>query len=314
MSGPRIDLTAPDIRRWRDNGTGIDFVATFESGRPGPNVVVSAVVHGNELCGAIAVDTLLERGPRPTRGVLTFVFANVGAYLNFDPNAPFSSRYIDEDFNRLWSRSVLTAPRTSAELARAREIWPIIDRADMLLDIHSMQHYCPPLMMCGMAPKGRDLAQRMGLPVRLVLDEGHSAGRRMRDYGPFSDPDDPRTALLVECGQHWEASSASVALDCAARFLVTLDMIPENQVTDLMFQGSLPEQQVIEVTEAVTIRSENFNFTEDYTGLEVIREAGTVIGQDGNEPVCTPYDNCVLIMPSRRLRPGQTAVRLGRFV
>jgi len=30
--------------------------------------------------------------------------------------------------------------------------------------------------------------------------------------------------------------------------------------------------------------------------------------------VRTPYDDCVLIMPSRRLVKGQTAVRLGRYV
>jgi hypothetical protein len=30
--------------------------------------------------------------------------------------------------------------------------------------------------------------------------------------------------------------------------------------------------------------------------------------------VRTPYDECVLIMPSRRLLPGQTAVRLGRYL
>ena len=42
--------------------------------------------------------------------------------------------------------------------------------------------------------------------------------------------------------------------------------------------------------------------------------AGTVIAYDGTRPIRTPYDDCVLIMPSRRLAPGLTAVRLGRFV
>ena len=46
----------------------------------------------------------------------------------------------------------------------------------------------------------------------------------------------------------------------------------------------------------------------------MIPEAGTVIAYDGTLPVRTPYDHCVLIMPSRRLAPGFTAVRLGRFV
>lgn len=39
-----------------------------------------------------------------------------------------------------------------------------------------------------------------------------------------------------------------------------------------------------------------------------------MIAHDGDEPVTTPYDDCILIMPSRRLAVGQTAVRLGRVV
>ena len=49
-------------------------------------------------------------------------------------------------------------------------------------------------------------------------------------------------------------------------------------------------------------------------GLEVIPEAGSIIAYDGETPVTTPYDDCVLIMPSRRLNPGASAVRLGRYV
>ena len=49
-------------------------------------------------------------------------------------------------------------------------------------------------------------------------------------------------------------------------------------------------------------------------GLDVIAKEGTVIAYDGERPVTTPYDNCVLIMPSKRLTRGLTAVRLGRFI
>ena len=40
-----------------------------------------------------------------------------------------------------------------------------------------------------------------------------------------------------------------------------------------------------------------------------------VLGHDDGEPVTTPYDNCVLVMPSinRPLRAGVTVVRLGRL-
>ena len=59
---------------------------------------------------------------------------------------------------------------------------------------------------------------------------------------------------------------------------------------------------------------EAFRFVETFNGLEVIPKAGTVIAYDGDAPVATPYDDCVLIMPSRRLNPGASAVRLGRYV
>ena len=76
--------------------------------------------------------------------------------------------------------------------------------------------------------------------------------------------------------------------------------------------GGLPSP--VEVTQAITVADGRFRFTEDYADLEVIPKAGTVIAYDGAQPIRTPYDGCVLIMPSRRLARGFTAVRLGRFI
>ena len=53
-----IELTPPDIAPYRAGNTGIDYATTLDSGRPGLHVMLSAVVHGNELCGAIALDSL----------------------------------------------------------------------------------------------------------------------------------------------------------------------------------------------------------------------------------------------------------------
>jgi len=79
--------------------------------------------------------------------------------------------------------------------------------------------------------------------------------------------------------------------------------------------GADPEpQQFIEVSGPVTIKSDNFRFVKEYQGFEVIEKAGTLLAHDGDEEVLTPYDNCVLIMPSKRLGPGGSAVRLGRFI
>jgi predicted deacylase len=311
-----VELTPPDIEPYRRGNTGIDYVTTFTAAAPGPHVVVCAVTHGNEICGAIAVDKLFRADFRPRRGKLTLAFNNVAAYREFDPRYPIASRYVDEDFNRLWSPATLDGPRQSTELARARTLRPIIDAADYLLDLHSMQHATAPLMLAGVLPKSRDLARRVGIPELIMCDAGHAAGPRMRDYGGFGDPASPKAALLIECGQHWERRAAEVATDVTLRFLIAAGVATADDLAPLGGPdfAAQPSQRVIEVTEAVTITGDRFEFVDDFRGLEVLPKKDSLIGHDGTREVRTPYDGCVLIMPSRRLVRGQTAVRLGRYV
>lgn len=76
----------------------------------------------------------------------------------------------------------------------------------------------------------------------------------------------------------------------------------------------MPPQRAIEVTDVITIQSEQFGFMFPIEGLNVVPKAGTRLAVDGKREITTPYDNCVLIMPTRRPKNGETAVRLGRFV
>ncbi len=71
---------------------------------------------------------------------------------------------------------------------------------------------------------------------------------------------------------------------------------------------------MIEVTTAVTIATDEFAFALPVGGLAVVPKAGTLLARDGDAKIDTPYDDCVLIMPTRRPKKGETAVRLGRFV
>ena len=309
-----VRLAPPDISPYRVGNRGVDYVTTFDSGRPGPHVMVSAVVHGNELSGALALDFLFQSGIRPLIGKLTLGFLNVGAFLTFDSEEPEASRFIDEDFNRVWDVEVLDGARSSAELRRAREIRPIIDEIDYLLDLHSMQHPTVPLMLCGPTEKGRKLARGLGYPSHVMSDEGHAAGRRLRDYGAFGDETSPKNALLIECGQHWDPASVDVAKEATIRFLAHFGTIAPEAAAAQIDGAPVPPQTVVEVTDAITIATEDFRFAADYIGMEIIEQAETVIAWDGEQPISTPYDRCVLIMPSRRLTVGQTAVRLGRIV
>ena len=307
-------LNAPDISTYRTGNTGVEYVHQFDSGLPGPHVMISSVVHGNELCGAIAVDHLLQNKVCPLHGKLTLAFMNVAAYHSFDPDNPSASRFVDEDFNRLWTKEELEGKRDSVELRRAREVHPIVDTVDLLLDIHSMQTNTLPLIVAGPLQKGREFAKQFGIPEMVLTDSGHKAGRRMRDYEGFSDPNTTRNALLIECGQHWEVSSSELAITAAWRFLSMLGVVSEETAAPHLRVQLPDQQQFVEVSGPYTIQTDSFSFVKKYVGLEVIPSAETIIGYDGDEPVKTPYNNCILIMPSRRQLPGDTAVRFGKYV
>jgi hypothetical protein len=118
----------------------------------------------------------------------------------------------------------------------------------------------------------------------------------------------------VECGQHWARGSVEVAIATCRRFLEALDVVEPALLDRLCPPPASPPQRMVEVTDAVTVNGGPFRFTRDFQGLEVVPEAGTIIAYDGTRPIRTPYDDCILIMPSRRLAPGLTAVRLGQFV
>ena len=311
---PAIELQAPDIGPWKDGGTGVDWVHQFESGQPGPRVMVQALTHGNEICGAIALDWLLKQGFRPQRGTLTLAFANVAAYARFDPANPFPSRLVDEDYNRVWSDEALNGQGDTVELRRARQLRPFVDAADFMLDIHSMSEPCRPLMVCGMADKNAAYARELGMPADLLIDTGHPAGLRMVDRGDYGNPTSPKRALLIECGQHWEAAAASVAIDSLVRFLGLTGLADAAWVQAHVRLPLPPVQRLVRVTEAVVARSSGFRFLVPTEGLSVVAKAGTPIAQDGPHTWVTPYDDCVLVMPgTRNLKAGGTAVRLGRF-
>jgi predicted deacylase len=314
MRAPPIEVAFPDLGRWASGNTGIPYAWTFAGSGAGPHVLVQALTHGNEVCGAIALDWLLAKDFRPTRGTLSMCFANVAAYRSFDRADPFGSRCVDEDFNRLWTTEVLDGPRQTADLARARVLRPLYDRVDYLLDLHSMTDRCPPLAMAGRQRKGVELAQALGIPEHIIVDGGHAAGKRLRDYAFFDHSEDPRNALLIECGQHWEASSPDVAKQVTLRFLRHFGMCDPAFLDAYVEPLPMPRQKVIEVTATVTIATDDFSFVVPVAGLVVVPKAGTLLARDGGTEVATPYDDCVLIMPTRRPKKGETAVRLGRFV
>jgi predicted deacylase len=308
----KVELEPPDITAYRAGNTGIPYVTRLDSGRPGPHAAIVALTHGNEISGALALDHLLRNDLRPAIGTLSLVFANVAAYQAFDPKNPNASRYIDHDMNRLWGSNATSATiQESIEGRRVQALRPFFETVDLLLDLHSMQSESPALLLAGPSDKGRNFSQSLSSSAVIVCDSGHANGTRLRDFGTFNAPDQPQKSVLAECGQHWKSGTATMAIDTAYRFLLATGMTTAAVAADHLLPDN-PPMHWIEVTGSFVPRHDGARFIEPFVGMEVIADRGTVIAHDDAEPIRTPYDDCVLIMPSRRLVAGQTAARLGR--
>jgi len=219
---------------------------------------------------------------------------------------------VEEDFNRLWGPGVLqdSSRKKTSEFIRANEVLPAVADADLLLDIHSMQKPCVPLMMAGTVDKGRELAKAVGMNMSTITDSGHAEGMRMRDYDGFSDPNSKKNSLLVECGQHWEQSSEEIAIETTIRFLNYAGIMKKGFGAEYLSSSKNKEQmRFFKVGTAITIKTDRFVFDKDWQGFDHLTK-GTLIGKDGEESIVAPYEPTVLIMPTKRLFPGLTAVRL----
>ena len=301
-AGFAVRLAPPDLSPWL--GGAIRGVVTRDSGLPGPHVAIVALMHGNEIAGAILLDALLREGLAPRRGRLSFLFANPDAYARFDPADPAASRFVEEDMNRLWAEEVLAGPPRSLELRRAQQLLPFLRTVDLLLDLHSMLLQPVPILLTGRSEPSLDLARQVGVPALVVADDGHPTGLRLLDHAHFARG--PARALLLEAGLHWEPETVAMMREGTLRFLAAAGVLPAAPPL-------AAPPRVARVTDTVVPASHRFAFVARFRGGEVIPEAGTLLATDGDREIRTPYPDCLLVMPALRPVRGHTAVRLARF-
>jgi predicted deacylase len=322
-----FELQPPDISAWRAGNTGVEGLWRFDSGQPGRQVLVTALVHGNELCGAWALTDALQHGLRPRRGSLTLAFANLAAFDCFDPDHTDSSRFVDTDMNRLWgsmpwlhngTTQRSEHQRVLSEHQRVLQLLPFVQASDWLLDLHSMHQGGPPLGLVGPLPHHAQQALQLGAPTLLVADSGHAAGCRLRDHGRWGDAADAAAfSLLVECGWHGAQSAHGVALDALHRFLTASGCVDAADMPAAwLSQATATPQRLLQVTQAITVAAgPSPQFAQAWAGGQVVEKAGTLLGHNGGQPFVTPYDHCVLVMPTLvHATAGSTLVRLAREV
>ena len=302
---PVFEVMPRDLSAYRRGNIGIDYVHRFESGRPGPHVLVNALTHGNELCGMVAATHLLDSGVRPRIGTLTVSFANVAAYESFDPARPSDSRLLVHNMNRIWSDAWLDGDEDSPELRRARAMRPAVAAADHILDIHSVTADVPPFWVYPQRGPNAAAALAIGRPaVHLVMPQGLRSGTPLIQHGHHGSADFHGVGLVVECGGDFLRRSADVATAAALDFIAYFGLI------DRPLQPA-PRQRRFELLQVWVIKTRDFRFAVPLQGFETFAR-GELIARDGDEELRAPCDDCTVLMPATQKLPGREGVYLAR--
>lgn len=306
---PPLEVLPRDLSAYRAGNTGIDYVHRFESGQPGPHLLVNALTHGNEICGMVAATHLLDSGIRPLVGTLTVSFAHIEAYNAFNPGKPYDNRQIVHNLNRVWSDEWLDGPEDSPELRRARALRPVIAMADHIMDIHSTSHAVEPFWVYPAFERNAAVAQAIGRPsVHLVMPGGLGSGTPLIQHGQHGQKAGKAgAALVVECGQHFAQSSADVAIQVTLDFLAHFGLIERATNTP-----ALPAQRRFELLQTRMVMTSDFSFVKPLLGFETFNK-GELIATDGSaEEIRSPCDGCTVFMPTREPIVGREAVYLTR--
>jgi len=168
---PNVATSSPRLPR---------ILGTYSSGVPGPTVVLTAGIHGNEPSGTQAVRAVfaeLERAETPVRGKILGLSGNISALEK-------GVRFLDRDLNRGWSTAaaevVLGADDSTltVEDREQRELLGIFvgifaEAKDpvIFLDLHSTSAGGSPFCAIADTLRNRKIAFHLPVPVILGLEE-----------------------------------------------------------------------------------------------------------------------------------------------
>ncbi len=303
-------------------GTGSLGVRRFLALEPGPRLVVTGAVHGNETAGTEGIRAVigeLERGDiEVVRGAVSFVpVCNPLAYLR-------GTRAGDRNLNR---RLRPVAEPVEYEDRVANVLCPLLAAHDVLLDLHSFRTPGQPFVMRGppdndgplepfrhAAAEGRlavhlgatrvvdgwlDVyaagvaARRARAPAAEALQQDVAYGVGLAEYMRASGG----YGVTLECGQHADPRAPEIARRAIRNALALLGLVDEP------VEPTAGPVECLTLTEVFDRHDASDRFARAWASFDAVRE-GELVAQraDGTE-LRAPSDGYV-VFPDAGAQPG----------
>jgi succinylglutamate desuccinylase len=286
---------------------------------PGPTLVVTAGIHGNEPAGLIALSRIhdqLAASHLRLRGRLVAVVGNQQALAR-------GIRYLDRDLNRGWEPGPIDALLRDGPAAAAEDLEQhaiaeaILDEESrargplIVVDLHTTSAASQPFVCMADTLRNRPLAFALGLPVVLGLEEvidGSMLGWVV-DRG--------HSGIAIEGGEH--SAAEAVAIHEAALWIALHESgclrVPDEQRLPALARleraaAGLP--RVLEIRHRhVVAPDDEFRMAPGFASFTAVQR-GQLLAQDRSGGIHST-ENALLLMP--RYQPqGEDGFFLAREV
>ncbi|WP_180901588.1 M14 family metallopeptidase [Martelella soudanensis] len=259
----------------------------FELGSPypGPRLVCTILMHGDETCGLAALEAAQAGDFALNCGSVRIIVMNRAAH----DAARGPLRHLGTDMNRIWSAKPLKGG--SGEARRIETVLPYLQEADAILDIHSMPDQNTPFLFISQTrQQSASLAMKLGAVVPRVVVAPPPKNRGVALFETELLPIE-KPIVVVECGQHQAVQAPDIARAIFHRFLSVHGMVDSS---DVRAEGGDDPVSFYEMSREIELKEGPLKLARTMHGFDALN-AGETYGWDGHRPLVAEEDCCVLL-------------------
>lgn len=266
-------------------------VITVRGKNPGKTSAIFCGVHGNEVCGMQAFESILPN-LQIESGEVHFVYANPKAI-------ELNVRKTDFDLNRSFKPDLTALQKASYEYGRAEELKVILNQCDALLDIHSsLVPLSQKFIIC--EPNAHAITKYQPIDILVSgfdLIEPGGTDYYMNKIG--------KIGICVECGTYLDPNGAQIAKESIMAFLAA-----QGHITKVLVEQK--NQRKITVYTIYITQNPGFTLAKQFADFEELPK-DTLIGTDGDQQIFADRD-CVILFAQNGKDANEEGFLLAEYV
>ncbi len=286
-------------------------VHIYDSGCPGPNVIITGSIHGNEkgtVYGIHEFMTYLEQSKITlTKGKITAIpVVNLRAFNK-------SERCIDRDLNR--NMRIYKKPKTHEDFI-CNALCPLLADADILIDLHAYEGGETAYVSC--APHNileKELSVSIGCPEICWNFSNTIADARSEPFSIGTGEYIRQTGgvgIVIECGQKFQHDRCQlVAFESLINAVQFLDMA-DTRFIERKALNTPPEHISWHKYEIAYIKEKEGHSAKVFKHMDLVKKDTPLIYNDDGTVIKAPYDSFIL-MPRHEPEIGGDWMFIGKM-